>query len=39
MECDSSTAIEEARMSNFERDALQKLIMKAVDWIDKKIIK
>lgn len=39
MECDSSTAIEEARMSNSERDALQKLIMKAVDWIDKKIIK
>lgn len=37
MECDSCTAIEGAKMSSKERDDLQKMLLKAVSWIDKKI--
>lgn len=37
MECDSYAAIEEARMRDSERQALQKMLRKAVDWIDSKI--
>lgn len=37
MECDSCAAIEEARMTNSERQTLQKMLSKAVDWIDSKI--
>lgn len=37
MECDSSAAIEGAKMSPKERDDLQKMLLKAVSWIDKKI--
>lgn len=38
MECDSSTAIEDAKMTPKERDDLQKMLLKAVAWIDKRII-
>lgn len=37
MECDSCAAIEEAKMTDSERKALQKMLSKAVDWIDSKI--
>lgn len=37
MECDSYAAIEETRMTNSERLTLQKMLSKAVDWIDSKI--
>lgn len=37
MECDSCAAIEETKMTNSERQALQKMLRKAVDWIDSKI--
>lgn len=38
MECDSCAAIEGAKMTPREREELKKLLMKAVDWIDKKIL-
>lgn len=37
MECDSCAAIEETRMRDSERQTLQKMLRKAVDWIDSKI--
>ena len=37
MECDSYAAIEETRMKDSERQTLQKMLRKAVDWIDSKI--
>lgn len=37
MECDSCAAIEETRMRDSERQTLQKMLSKAVDWIDSKI--
>ena len=37
MECDSCAAIEEAKMTNSERQTLQNMLSKAVDWIDSKI--
>ena len=37
MECDSCTAIEETKMTDSERQTLQKMLRKAVDWIDSKI--
>lgn len=37
MECDSCAAIEETKMTDSERQALQKMLRKAVDWIDSKI--
>lgn len=37
MECDSCAAIEEAKMTDSERQTLQKMLRKAVDWIDSKI--
>ena len=37
MECNSCAAIEEAKMTDSERKALQKMLSKAVDWIDSKI--
>ena len=37
MECDSCAAIEEANMTESERQTLQKMLRKAVDWIDSKI--
>ena len=37
MECDSCAAIEETRMTDSERQTLQKMLSKAVDWIDSKI--
>lgn len=37
MECDSSAAIQEAKMSSSERKALQDMLMHAVEWIDKRI--
>lgn len=36
MECDSCAAIEGAKMSPKEREELQKMLMKAVAWMDKK---
>ena len=38
MQCDSCAAIEGAKMTSAERAELQKMLMKAVDWIDKKIL-
>jgi len=38
MECDSCAAIEGAKMTPREREELKKLIKKAADWIDKKIL-
>lgn len=38
MECDSCAAIEGAKMTPKEREELKKLIKKAADWIDKKIL-
>ena len=37
MECDSSAAIEGARMTPSEREALQTQLRDAVEWIDKRI--
>lgn len=37
MECDSYAAIEEARMKDSERQTLQNMLNKAIDWIDSKI--
>jgi hypothetical protein len=37
MECDSCAAIEEAKMTDSERQTLQKMLRKAVEWIDSKI--
>lgn len=37
MECDSSTAIEDAKMSTPERETLQRMITKVVEWIDHRI--
>lgn len=36
MECDSCAAIEGAKMTKSEREELQKMLMKAVTWMDKK---
>ncbi len=36
-ECDSAAAIEGARMTPSEREALQQQLRDAVDWIDKRI--
>lgn len=38
MECDSCAAIEGARMTPAERAELQKMLRKALDWVDKKIL-
>lgn len=37
MDCDSVTAIEEAKMSVPERETLQRQLLKVVEWIDKRI--
>ncbi len=37
MECDSSAAIDGARMTSSEREQLQKMLHKTVQWIDSKI--
>ena len=37
MVCDSCAAIEEAKMTDSERQTLQKMLRKAVEWIDSKI--
>lgn len=37
MECDSCAAIEETRMRDSERQTLQNMLRKAVDWIDSRI--
>lgn len=37
MECDSCAAIEDTRMTEYERKQLQKLLVKTIEWIDKKI--
>ena len=37
MECDSSAAIERAKMTPSEREALQTQLRDAVKWIDKRI--
>lgn len=37
MECDSCAAIEATGMTNSERQTLQKMLSKAVDWIDSKV--
>ncbi len=37
MECDSCAAIEGAKMTSREREELQTLIRKALDYIDKRI--
>ena len=37
MECDSCAAIEATGMTRSERQTLQKMLSKAVDWIDSKI--
>lgn len=37
MECDSCAAIEATGMTNSERQTLQNMLSKAVDWIDSKI--
>lgn len=38
MECDSSAAIEGAKMTPLEQETLQKKIRSIVSWIDKRII-
>ena len=38
MQCDSCAAIEGAKMTPSEREELKKMLRKAVDWIDKKIL-
>ena len=37
MECDSCAAIEETKMRDSERQTLQNMLRKAVDWIDSKV--
>lgn len=37
MECDSYAAIEETKMTDSERQTLQNMLNKAVEWIDNKI--
>lgn len=37
MECDSYAAIEETKMTDSERQTLQNMLNKAVEWIDSKI--
>lgn len=37
MECNSCAAIEDTRMTEYERKQLQKLLVKTIEWIDKKI--
>lgn len=37
MECDSCATIEATGMTHSERQTLQKMLSKAVDWIDSKI--
>lgn len=37
MECDSCAAIEGARLTSAEREALQQRLRDDVDWIDKKL--
>lgn len=37
MECDSCAAIEETKMTDSERQTLQNMLNKAVEWIDNKI--
>lgn len=37
MECDSCAAIEDTKMTEYERKQLQKLLVKTTEWIDKKI--
>lgn len=37
MECDSSAAIEDTKMSTPERETLQRMITKVVEWIDHRI--
>lgn len=37
MSCDSCSAVEDAKISEFERKYLQEALMKVVDWIDSKI--
>ncbi len=37
MECESCAAVEDTRMTEYERKQLQKLLTKAREWIDKKI--
>lgn len=37
MECESCAAIEDTRMTEYERKQLQKLLTRAREWIDKKI--
>lgn len=37
MDCDSATAIEEAKMSVPERETLQRQLLQIVEWIDKRI--
>ncbi len=39
MECDSCAAIEGARMTSSEREALQTQLRAAVKWIDERIMK
>lgn len=37
MECDSYAAIEDTKMSVPERETLQRMIIKVVEWIDHRI--
>lgn len=37
IECDSCAAIEDTKMTEYERKQLQKLLVKTTEWIDKKI--
>lgn len=37
-ECDSCAAIEGAKMTRIEREELQKMLLKTINWIDKKIL-
>lgn len=37
MECDSCAAIEDTKMTEYERKQLQNLLVKTTEWIDKKI--
>ena len=37
MECDSCAAIEDSRLSETEREQLQELIRKAINYIDQKL--
>ena len=37
IECDSCAAIEDTKMTEYERKQLQKLFAKAREWIDKKV--